>query len=124
MTRRWVLMFLTLICGGQQALAGGYGYNPLPKKPIGPYVVYFGSARDGWLNYIPDVTIVMETEHANFVAVTDERGRFRWEIPAGFELGRVTFRCSRNGYATVSISDRKLGNKADSPVEVSCILKK
>jgi hypothetical protein len=123
--RRWLL--LAAICSGitapQWLAAQGYGLTPLDTHPEKPVNIYFGSAKSTGGEYLQGVTVVLQTSQADFVAVTDVRGRFRLELPLQIHPDDVKASCSRKGYTLTQVIKRAPHAGALTPVEVGCTLK-
>lgn len=99
-------------------LYGGF----VPRGKHDPVNVWFGTAQDASGRYLPNATIVLETRQIDFVAVTNEQGRFRLELPVNIRPTDVQVRCSLKGYSKSLITRRLPRRKALSPVEIGCKL--
>ena len=85
--------------------------------------IYFGAARSGDGDFLPGVTIVLDTGMIEYVAVTDVRGRYRLRLPLSVSPNDVTARCSRPDHSGAEVRRRLPRRGQLSPVEVTCYLK-
>jgi hypothetical protein len=118
----WLPISAAAVLGISTADAGGYGYDPASTYKDGPGNIYFGVARNASGNYVPGVTVILETRDVNFVLYTDDTGRFRTKLPLNVNPGDVTAHCSRNGYRAVKVIKRTPPAGRPSPVQVDCVL--
>jgi hypothetical protein len=105
------------------ALAQIYSYSPTNADEQQPGNVYFGAAKDDDGQFLAGVTVVLKTDLADFVLVTDEAGRFRMKLPADTKPADVTASCSRRGYVLVKAQKRAPRGQSLTPVEVNCVLR-
>ena len=105
--------------------AAQYTYDPSAADELDkPGNLYFGSARDERGAAVPDVMVILETTQTNFTLVTDEQGRFRARLPLDTLAASVKASCSRPGYVVVRVTKRQGPKRANSPVQVDCLLKR
>lgn len=102
--------------------AGGYGFDPGKPRDERPGNVYFGSAKDASGDFVSGVTVVLETQTVDYVAVTDATGRFRLEVADELAPADVKPRCSRRDNAPGRIVRRLPPGGAKTPVQVDCML--
>jgi hypothetical protein len=105
------------------AVAQIYSYSPTNADEQQPGNVYFGAAKDDDGDFLAGVTVVLKTDVADFVLVTDEAGRFRMKLPADTKPTDVTASCSRRGYVLVKAQKRTPRGQSLTPVEVNCVLR-
>lgn len=105
------------------ALAQIYSYSPNNADEL-PGNVYFGSAKGSDGRFMAGVSVVLKTDMADFVMVTDESGRFRMTLPLEIKPAEVAASCSRRGYVLVKAQKRSPRGKTLTPVEVNCVLQR
>lgn len=105
------------------ALAQIYSYSP-NNADEQPGNVYFGSAKGSDGRFMAGVSVVLKTDVADFVMVTDESGRFRMTLPLDVKPADVAASCSRRGYVLVKAQKRAPRGTKLTPVEVNCVLQR
>ena len=116
-------IFLTIIVAGFTTPSIAQLYSDFsPASNDSAENVYFGAAKDGDGNYVRGATVVVATSLMDFVAVTDDQGRFRLSLPVDITPSEVKARCSHNAYRDSRIVRRLPRGEALTPVEISCRL--
>jgi len=85
--------------------------------------IWFGAVRDQHGGFVADATVILDTGVIEYVAVTDQGGRFRLQLPKDTTTLQVSSRCSHPAYQTDRLMVRPPRRNTGSPVELSCFLK-
>lgn len=85
--------------------------------------VVFGTVKNSDGDYLSDATVVLQTQFLDFVAVTNENGRFRFELPEEINAKDLKTGCSLPGHAIERLIRRLPRGGATSPTEINCVLK-
>ena len=99
-----------------------YSFNPNNADENGPGIKYFGSAKDDQGALLPGVTMVIA--HA-YTLVTDEQGRYRWNIDEMYTIENTPVGCSKPGYEFVRVVKRPgPTNGTKQTIQADCVLHK
>ena len=87
-----------------------------------PGIRYFGAAKDENGALLPDVTITLSTQQADYILITDQLGRYHVKLPVQAVAGTVAAKCSKAGFTQVRVSKRTGPTGPKPTVQVDCVL--
>jgi hypothetical protein len=87
-------------------------------------IKYFGAAKDGRGDFLPGVTIVIESGQFSYVLVSDSQGRFKVALPPDTVPKGVQIKCMKVGYQQARLSKRSGPSGGRPVVQVDCELRR
>jgi hypothetical protein len=113
-------------CGALAALlvstlAGAqYAYDPRNLDEQGPGIKYFGSVKNENGSLMKGAIVLIQHQ---YMAVTDDQGRFRVNLPETLPGDKVDVSCSNPGYLTIRVTKRLGPHGPKQTVQVDCVMR-
>ncbi len=113
----WLALAALLLSGSASAQ---YVYNATNLDEQGPGIKYFGSVKDANGALLRGAIVMIEYQ---YVAVTDEQGRFRINLPETLPGDKVYVSCVNPGYQTIRVSKRMGPHGPKQTVQIDCVMR-
>jgi len=84
--------------------------------------IFFGVVKNQDKQYIAGATIILSNDMLDFVAISDEQGRFRFQIPVEMTAHDLSARCSHPNFPAGQVLKRLPRRGLTSPVELLCLI--
>jgi hypothetical protein len=97
-----------------------YAYDPHNLDEQGPGIKYFGSVKDDRGALLKGAMVLIQHQ---YIAVTDEQGRFRVNLPETLPGDKVDVSCSDPGYQTIRVTKRVGPQGPKQTVQVDCVMR-
>jgi hypothetical protein len=113
------------LCGALGALSffpsatAQYAYDPRNLDEQGPGIKYFGSVKNDKGSLLKGAIVLIEHQ---YMAVTDDQGRFRVNLPETLPGDKVDVSCSNPGYQTILVTKRMGPHGPKETVQVDCVM--
>ncbi len=98
-----------------------YVYNATNLDEQGPGIKYFGSVKDTNGALLKGAIVMIEYQ---YVAVTDEQGRFRINLPDTLPGDKVYVACVNPGYQATRVNKRLGPHGPKVTVQIDCVMQK
>jgi len=97
-----------------------YAYDPRNLDEQGPGIKYFGSVKNENGSLLKGAIVLIQHQ---YMAVTDEQGRFRVNLPETLPGDKVDVSCSNPGYLTIRVTKRLGPHGPKQTVQVDCVMR-
>jgi hypothetical protein len=97
-----------------------YAYDPRNLDEQGPGIKYFGSVKNEKGSLLKGAIVLIQHQ---YMAVTDEQGRFRVNLPETLPGDKVDVSCSNPGYQTIFVTKRLGPHGPKETVQVDCVMR-
>jgi hypothetical protein len=97
-----------------------YAYDPNSLDEQGPGIKYFGSVKDEKGGLLKGAIVMIQYQ---YIAVTDEQGRFRMNLPDDLPGDKVAVSCVNPGYETTRVNKRPGPHGPKQTVQIDCIMR-
>jgi hypothetical protein len=122
-SRRLPFMALYGVLGALSLCASAsaqYAYDPRNLDEQGPGIKYFGSVKNDKGSLLKGAIVLIEHQ---YLAVTDDQGRFRVNLPETLPGDKVDVSCSNPGYQTILVTKRLGPHGPKQTVQVDCVMR-
>jgi hypothetical protein len=100
-----------------------YAYDPSAADEQQPGIRFFGSAKDSNGVLVPGATILLSSDQASYVFVTDDMGRFHGNLPPATVSDKVAAKCWKAGFRMLTVTKRRGPAGVKPTVQVDCVLR-
>jgi hypothetical protein len=97
-----------------------YAYDPSNLDEQGPGIKYFGSVKNDKGSLMKGAIVLIQHQ---YMAVTDDQGRFRVNLPETLPADKVDVSCSNPGFQTVRVSKRLGPHGPKKTVQIDCVMR-
>jgi hypothetical protein len=97
-----------------------YAYDPSNLDEQGPGIKYFGSVKNANGSLMKGAIVLIQRQ---YMAVTDDQGRFRVNLPETLPGDKVDVSCSNPGYQQMRVTKRLGPHGPKETVQVDCVMR-